>query len=973
MAYNSLKVTNSDAGYSGYWQPNQAAIPEEPGTMKTRIQTILFLITATLIISVLLFTELVTSATAGDMAAEQNTPNGPTASAADFTINIGINPVGSGQIRVEPLGQSYSDGASVPITGDVSLTPDYDSNYWQFLRWSGTYLTTTSPLPLSASQNYEVIANFGRRCFNLTLGFTGGGGDGESPEASPASSFCIIPGRYAADESITLTAAGVNGWRVAGWSGTLSDTSKAYTNSALMPAANHNITVHYEPICYELITNIDPIATGSIARIPEPNCPVSIPGMQYHQGTPVEIRATADPGYEFINWSGDTMGNKEALTMIVDMDMRREITANFGKACRALTLTHSPAGSGSNPEATPDRSIPECPGPGEYVFDEVIHLLATPNPEWQVESWLGTDNNSSTSTKNTIIFPKLLSGDEDPIVTVNYIRQPTLQFSTGKYFFPENVGKATVLIKRTGSLSETVKVNYSTRNGSATAGQNKDYKATNGTLIFGPSDNEESISVLINNDNIKEGDENFFLTLSSPKDAILGPLYETEIVIQDNEGDPTVQFSRDTYEVEESSSSATITITLFPATANLVYVELDTMAITASSGIDYGEKTAVPVTFLPGETSQQVAVDIWDDTLDEPDETVQLTLSSNYYAGLGNSEAILTINDDDLPPTVQFSSSEYYAEVGGPVAPVTITLSAASALSVTVDYEVIELSVGRQFADTVTFDPGEESKIVNVPIGSYQIGDKLNILLNTADNATLAPPASTILTILDDERSKCHLLTMQRTGYGSLPLTTNINRSLGCPVGHFIAHELIDVLGQPDLGWTINGWHGTLNDNSASSENVVRMPDSDHTVTIYYLTYAYLPTTMHQYVSYFEGPQEMEPNNGLGVSKANGPIRSGQQYLGRFPEQNDLFDIYYFYLDHKGTVQLELIGIPEGRDYNLYLYSASAALKGYSGGLDNTDEHIASSNLEPGIYYIAIHFANGAPSSAEYKITADYE
>ena len=123
----------------------------------------------------------------------------------------------------------------------------------------------------------------------------------------------------------------------------------------------------------------------------------------------------------------------------------------------------------------------------------------------------------------------------------------------------------------------------------------------------------------------------------------------------------------------------------------------------------------------------------------------------------------------------------------------------------------------------------------------------------------------------------------------------------------------------------------------------------------------------------FEGPQEIEPNNGLGVSNANGPIRSGQPYFGRFPTENDIFDIYYFYLAEKGNVQVELVNIPVGRDYNLYLYSADATLKGFSGFWDENDEHISSSNLEPGVYYVAIHFADGDPSSAQYKVTAIYE
>jgi hypothetical protein len=273
----------------------------------------------------------------------------------------------------------------------------------------------------------------------------------------------------------------------------------------------------------------------------------------------------------------------------------------------------------------------------------------------------------------------------------------------------------------------------------------------------------------------------------------------------------------------------------------------------------------------------------------------------------------------------------------------------------------------------VTFNPGEDSKTVDIPIASHQIGDELNIVLNTAENATLAPPSSAILTILDPNRSKCHLLTLQHTGYGSPPLATNIDRSQGCAVGYFVADVSVDVLGVPDHGWTIDGWHGTVNDDLITHENVVRMPDSDHTVTVYYITSAYLPSVSQNFASYFEGPQEVEPNNALNVSQANGPIRSGQQYFGGFPSIDDQFDFFYFYLADKGTVQVELTSIPTGRDYNLHLYSDTAQLKGYSGFLGNNDEHIAVSNLEPGVYFVAIDFSGGDPSSSQYKVTAIYK
>ena len=870
--------------------------------MKTRHQAIPFIVIATLLVSLLLFAELVTSANAGSQATVKDILDSPNAAAEDFTIEVSINPpppysalVPAPKIRVDETGVSYSHGSSIPLTVNVSLSPDFDSDYWQFKNWTGTVETTQSPLPLSATQNYNVTANFSRQCYDLSLGYAGmvSGDVGTKPSVTNGSTFCNA-GQFAANESISLLAAGITGYRLIGWSGTLNDSSTEYTNTAKMPIGNHTITAHYELICFRLDTAALPLSTGTVSKnpAPNPNCPAANQGNQYRKDTQVTLTAAPGLGYKFINWTGDTTGSTNNVQMVVNMDKNRALTANFQLACHTLYLTHT--GTGIDPIATPEKS-PQCLSEGRYVAGEGIALEADAAPNWQVKSWTGADDPNSTSELNTLTFPKLKFDSEGYYVTVNYIMQPTLQFSSGKYSFPENIGEAKILVKRTGSLAETVKVNYATSNGSAKSGL--DYDETSGVLTFAPGDEEKTISIKITNDNIKENDENLFLTLSNPTGgAILGTLAEAEIVIQDNEGDPTVQFSTDFYQVDESSSPATITVTLFPASSALVYVELDTMPISASSGEDYAEQSAVPIIFKAGDTSKQVQIDVWDDTLDELDETVQLKLSSDYHPYFGSSEAILTIIDDDSPPTVQFSQSQYYAKEGVSTAPVTVTLSAASALSVTLDYEVIELTVGRLFAGSITFDPGEESRTLDIPVSSYQVGDELNIVLNSADNATLAPPSSAILTILDKNRSDCHRLTLQHNGYGSPPLTTNIDRSQGCALGFFVADELIDVLAQPDLGWTIDGWHGTLNDNGVSDENVVRMPNSDHTVTIYYITYAYLPNILQDFATYFEGPREVEPNNLLSVSQANGPLRSKQPYFGSFPTTGDQFDVYYIYL-----------------------------------------------------------------------------
>lgn len=81
--------------------------------------------------------------------------------------------------------------------------------------------------------------------------------------------------------------------------------------------------------------------------------------------------------------------------------------------CYALTLTHT--GSGTDPSASPTNS-PGCPA-GQYTAGATINLSATPNAGWQVASWTGTNNNSSTATSNTVTMPASAHA-----ASVNYIQ-----------------------------------------------------------------------------------------------------------------------------------------------------------------------------------------------------------------------------------------------------------------------------------------------------------------------------------------------------------------------------------------------------------------------------------------------------------------------------------------------------------------------------------------------------------------------
>src|SRR5207249_5081302 len=110
---------------------------------------------------------------------------------------------------------------------------------------------------------------------------------------------------------------------------------------------------------------------------------------------------------------------------------------------------------------------------------------------------------------------------------------------------------------------------------------------------------------------------------------------------------------------------------------------------TATAGSDY-TATSGTLTFGAGVTSKIFAIPIVKDTLDESDETVNLTLSNpTGGATLGTPDtAVLTIIDNDSGGVLQFSSAPYTVNAGVPSrkGAIQVTGSGGNASGATVHY-----------------------------------------------------------------------------------------------------------------------------------------------------------------------------------------------------------------------------------------------------------------------------------------------
>ncbi len=232
-------------------------------------------------------------------------------------------------------------------------------------------------------------------------------------------------------------------------------------------------------------------------------------------------------------------------------------------------------------------------------------------------------------------------------------------------------------------------------------------------------------------------------------------------------------FSSATYSESEGNATATITVNRTGGSTGSVTADYTLSNGTATGGAACGGavdfvNTGGTVTLGNGVTSQTFTVGICPDTNDEPDETVNMTLTNptgGATIGMQNT-AVLTIQDNDVAGTLQFSSATYSISETGPTATITVTRTGGSDGSVTADYATVAGGTATGGAacggmvdyvntsGTVTFGNGvTTSQTFTIPVctdATAEASETVNLALTNATNgATLGTPNTAVLTITD--------------------------------------------------------------------------------------------------------------------------------------------------------------------------------------------------------------------------------
>jgi hypothetical protein len=246
----------------------------------------------------------------------------------------------------------------------------------------------------------------------------------------------------------------------------------------------------------------------------------------------------------------------------------------------------------------------------------------------------------------------------------------------------------TFTFTRSGDTAAALTVGYTVA-GTATTGS--DYTALGASVSFPAGVTTVTKTVAPRQDALQEPNETVVLTLAqSPNYAVGTPGSATVILTSDEPITQTVAVrATDATATEAGPTTGTFTFTRSGDTAAALTVGY-TVAGTATTGSDYTALGA-SVSFPAGVTTVTKTVTPRQDALQEPNETVVLTLaqSPNYAVGTPGSATVILTSDEPITQTVAVRATDATATEAGPTTGTfTFTRSGDTAAALTVGYTV---------------------------------------------------------------------------------------------------------------------------------------------------------------------------------------------------------------------------------------------------------------------------------------------
>jgi len=221
----------------------------------------------------------------------------------EYTLNVTVSPPEGGS--VSPAMGTYKDGSSVSVVA----TP---ANEYEFSRWSGDESGTSNVLNFEMNGNKNIVAQFVKRKYSLTINTQGEGTVSEQVISSGKSTD------YSSGSVVKLTANPSAGYYFSGWSGDVTGDTNPIEVNIDKPKT---ITAKFEKQSYALEVKIEGEGTVSEEIV------ATGKSTDYLYGTTLRLTPTPNEGWDFIKWKEDHNGEENPLEITINGPTN--ITANF--------------------------------------------------------------------------------------------------------------------------------------------------------------------------------------------------------------------------------------------------------------------------------------------------------------------------------------------------------------------------------------------------------------------------------------------------------------------------------------------------------------------------------------------------------------------------------------------------------------------------------------------------------------------
>ena len=277
----------------------------------------------------------------------------------NFNITVSANPSNGGSVAG---GGTYQQGQSCTVTATANTG-------YAFANWTenGNVVSTQANYTFTVNGNRTLVANFTPQQYTITA------------TADPVNGGNVTGGgTFNYGNSCTLSATPAAGYTFVNWTknGSQVSTNATYTFTVTESTA---YVAHFQLQTFTVNVTANPTEGGTVAG-----------GGTFNYGETCTVTATANEGYDFVNWVQGLFSVSEEATYTFTVTNNVNLTANFALQTFEVKVSVNPSEAGT------------VTGEGTYNYGDEVTLTIVRNEDWAFENW--TENGEVVSEEMNYTF-----------------------------------------------------------------------------------------------------------------------------------------------------------------------------------------------------------------------------------------------------------------------------------------------------------------------------------------------------------------------------------------------------------------------------------------------------------------------------------------------------------------------------------------------------------------------------------------